>query len=211
MVLLVATLLLEAIINFSLLLLWYGFIYYVIFLFLTSLLVLTFFKLFYINVFYKLDLVFSLMRYILSFFLFFTSLSLITLYYLLDFFSTFTIIYTTDILNVLIFNYYCYDYLISSNNLSLNLISIYYFPFIYIFLIITTLSILFCLTYNINEIISFMFYCTIILMAGYILFFTDSLILFFFSYELLLIPSFFILYNFAKTRRCVEAAYLMFF
>ena len=37
------------------------------------------------------------------------------------------------------------------------------------------------------------------------------MILFFFSYETLLIPSFFILYNFAKTRRCVEAAYLMFF
>jgi hypothetical protein len=48
-------------------------------------------------------------------------------------------------------------------------------------------------------------------MSGYILFFTDSIILFFFAYEMLLVPSFFILYNFAKTRRCVEAAYLMFF
>jgi formate hydrogenlyase subunit 3/multisubunit Na+/H+ antiporter MnhD subunit len=28
---------------------------------------------------------------------------------------------------------------------------------------------------------------------------------------MLLVPSFFIIYNFAKTRRCVEAAYLMFF
>ena len=56
-----------------------------------------------------------------------------------------------------------------------------------------------------------MFYVSVILMSGYILFFTDSLILFFLSYEMLLVPSFFILYNFAKTRRCVEAAYLMFF
>lgn len=56
-----------------------------------------------------------------------------------------------------------------------------------------------------------MFYCLIILLAGYLLFFTDSLILFFLSYELLLVPSFFILHNFAKTRRCVEAALLMFF
>jgi len=56
-----------------------------------------------------------------------------------------------------------------------------------------------------------MFYVTLILIAGYILFFTDSIILFFFAYEMLLIPSFFILYNYAKTRRCVEAAYLMFF
>lgn len=56
-----------------------------------------------------------------------------------------------------------------------------------------------------------MFYCAAILVSGYILFFTDSLILFFFSYEMLLVPSFFILYRFAKTRRCIEAAYLMFF
>ena len=58
---------------------------------------------------------------------------------------------------------------------------------------------------------SFMFYCQIILVSGYVLFFTDSLIIFFFAYEMLLVPSFFILYKFAKTRRCVEAAYLMFF
>jgi len=56
-----------------------------------------------------------------------------------------------------------------------------------------------------------MFFCKVILLAGYVLFFTDSIILFFLAYEMLLIPSFFILYKFAKTRRCVEAAYLMFF
>jgi formate hydrogenlyase subunit 3/multisubunit Na+/H+ antiporter MnhD subunit len=95
--------------------------------------------------------------------------------------------------------------------LGLNLINIYSFPFIYIFIIITIISILFCLSYNINEVGGFMFYCITILLAGYILFFTDSIILFFLAYEMLLIPSFFILYNFAKTRRCVEAAYLMFF
>ena len=56
-----------------------------------------------------------------------------------------------------------------------------------------------------------MFYCSVITVAGYVLFFTDSLLLFFLAYEMLLVPSFFILYNFAKTRRCIEAAYLMFF
>merc|ERR1712137_52151 len=61
------------------------------------------------------------------------------------------------------------------------------------------------------EVAGFMLYCFFILLSGYVLFFCDSLILFFFSYEMLLVPSFFILYNFAKTRRCVEAAYLMFF
>jgi len=56
-----------------------------------------------------------------------------------------------------------------------------------------------------------MLYCVVILLAGYTLFFTDSLVIFFFAYEFLLVPSFFILYKFAKTRRCIEAAYLMFF
>ena len=67
------------------------------------------------------------------------------------------------------------------------------------------------MNYNLNELSAFMLYCLIILLAGYVLFFTDSLILFFLSYEFLLVPSFFILHNFAKTRRCVEAALLMFF
>ena len=94
---------------------------------------------------------------------------------------------------------------------SLSLIEVYYYPFIYVFLIITVLSIIFCLSYNKDELMSFMFYCQLILLAGYALFFTDSIILFFLAYEMLLVPSFFILYKFAKTRRCVEAAYLMFF
>ena len=100
---------------------------------------------------------------------------------------------------------------VSSNSLTLNLIDVYAYPFIYVFLLITVLSILFCMTYNTDELFSFMFYCQIILISGYTLFFTDSIILFFFSYEMLLVPSFFILYKFAKTRRCVEASYLMFF
>ena len=96
-------------------------------------------------------------------------------------------------------------------SLSLNLIEVYYYPFIYVFILITVLSIVFCLSYNKDELMSFMFYCQVILAAGYTIFFTDSIILFFLAYEMLLVPSFFILYKFAKTRRCVEAAYLMFF
>ena len=95
--------------------------------------------------------------------------------------------------------------------LSLNLVEVYYYPFIYVFILITILSILFCLSYNKDELMSFMFYCQLILASGYTIFFTDSIILFFLAYEMLLVPSFFILYKFAKTRRCVEAAYLMFF
>lgn len=173
--------------------------------------VLFFLRLFYLNVFYRLELMASVLKYALSFFIFFSFFSLTVLYYLLDYFSTFQISYFGGSSGVFLFDYHCYDFLVSSNALNLNLISIYYFPFIYIFILITTLSVLFCLAYNTNELASFMFYCTLILMSGYVLFFTDSLILFFLAYEMLLVPSFFILYNFAKTRKCVEAAYLMFF
>ena len=191
--------------------LWYGFIYYVIFLFLSFISILFMFRLFYMNLFYRVELLATLMKYVLSFFIFFSFFSLSILYYIMDFFSTFQVIYLTSDINSFIFDYYAFDYLFNSNAFNLNLISVYYFPFIYIFIVITTLSILFCLAYNTNEVASFMFYCTVILMSGYLLFFTDSIILFFFAYEMLLVPSFFILYNFAKTRRCVEAAYLMFF
>lgn len=88
---------------------------------------------------------------------------------------------------------------------------IYYFPFMYIFVFVTTLSLLFCLAYSRSEFGAFAAYCSIIFFAGYIFFFADSFVIFFLSYEMLLVPSFFILYRFAKTRRCVEAAYLMFF
>lgn len=191
--------------------LWYGFIYYFIFIFLLFISTLFAFRTFYLNVFYKVDLIAVLLKYVLGFFTGFAFLALTTLYYLLDFFSTFTLFYTRGQITPFLFDYYCYDYLISSNALNLNLVAVYYFPFIYIFILITTLSILFCLAYNTDEVTTFSFYCTTILMAGYLLFFTDSILLFFFAYELLLVPSFFILYNFAKTRRCVEAAYLMFF
>lgn len=166
---------------------------------------------FYLNLLFKYDLISFLIKTVLGFFLFFATISLTTLYYLLDYFSTFTVVYAEGGSNLWLFDYYCYDYLISTRSLNFNLVSIYYFPFIYIFVLITLLSILFCLAYNSNELILFIFYCVLILTAGYLLFFTDSLILFFLAYELLLVPSFFILYNFAKTRRCVEAAYLMFF
>ena len=192
-------------------LLWYGFIYYVIFLFLSFTAILFLFRLFYMNLFYRVELIATLMKNILGFFIFFAFFSLSVLYYIMDFFSTFQTIYFSTDINVFLFDYYSFDYLIHNNALNLNLISVYYFPFIYIFIVITTLSVLFCLAYNTNEVASFMFYCTIILMSGYLLFFTDSIILFYFAYEMLLVPSFFILYNFAKTRRCVEAAYLMFF
>lgn len=190
--------------------LWYGFIYYTIFFFIFFIFFVFFFRLFYINFLNKYVIYNYLIKWVLSFFIFFFFIALTVLYYLLDNFSNFIFSFN-DTYAFSFFDNLNYNYLIKLNNYNLNLIHIYYFPFVYIFLLITILSILFCLSYSFNELIIFVFYCLLILISGYILFFTDSLILFFLSYEMLLIPSFFILYRFAKTRRCIEAAYLMFF
>lgn len=191
--------------------LWYGYIYY--FLFLTTLFVLLSYYLQVLSIFkfFKFESISSFFTYVISAFLLFMVISLTVLYYIFDYFSQ---IVTTNLpigFDSFVISYYTYDFLVETSSLDLNLISVYYFPFIYIFILITILSVIFCLNYNLSELTAFMFYCLIILLAGYLLFFTDSLILFFLAYELLLVPSFFILHNFAKTRRCVEAALLMFF
>lgn len=190
---------------------WYGYIYYFTFLFFLIISIVSSLRLFYLTLFCKYDIISFLVKSIVGFFLFFSLIALISLYYIMDLFSNFNIIYNVSTYDIFTFDYYSFDYLLETQTLNLNLVSIYYFPFIYIFILITILSILFCLAYNNSELTAFIFYCTIILLAGYLLFFTDSLLLFFLAYEFLLVPSFFILYNFAKTRRCVEAAYLMFF
>ena len=147
----------------------------------------------------------------LSLFLMLAFVALTTMYYLLDNF-TFFLLYMTDIPgDSVLFAYNTHTFLLNQAYISLNPINVYYFPFLYIFISITILSILFCLAYNTNELSAFLLYCLIILTAGYSMFFTSSLLIFFLAYEMLLVPSFFILYNFAKTRKCVEAAYLMFF
>lgn len=167
-------------------------------------------NLYYINSLNKFNVYGFLVKSVLSFFVFFAALSLINLYYIFTHFDSLNVFFAARS-SLLIFDYVTFDALFNLTNGGANLAYVYYFPFIYIFILITILAVLFCLTYSVNELAIFMFYCIVILVSGYILFFTDSLILFFFSYEMLLVPSFFILYRFAKTRRCVEAAYLMFF
>jgi len=133
------------------------------------------------------------------------------MYGIFENFTTFKLSLNTCNLAIDSISYQPNDLLLNSSYLDLHFSSVYYFPFIYIFVIVTFLSLFFCLAYNKDELLSFTVFCFVILLAGYTLFYTDSLILFFMAYEMLLIPSFFILYKFAKTRRSVEAAYLMFF
>ncbi len=191
--------------------LWYGFIFYILFFFVIYFFILFFLRFFYTSLFSRSNVLVFLTKSTLSFFVFFSFLSLVSLYYILDLFSHFVYVSFYDQNFISVFDNHTVDFVFNIHSHNFNLTYVYYFPFIYIFIIITVLSILFCLSYSINELIAFVFYCTIILVSGYILFFTDSLILFFVAYEMLLVPSFFILYKFAKTRRCIEAAYLMFF
>ena len=190
------------------LILWYGYIYYILFnlIFLSS--VFYMFRIYLFSNLLQTTLIQALNRVFLSQVLFFLLLFLVFLNYILNyyqstlFFSSGNLNFSTVLLTSSIFHL---------DALSLNLVDVYVYPFIYIFLIVTMLSIIFCLSYNHDELINFMIFYQIIFLAGYLFFFTTSIIIFFFAYEMLLIPSFFILYKFAKTRRCVEAAYLMFF
>lgn len=191
--------------------LWYGFIYYFFLFFILYFLIIFFLRIFFLNLVTRNNLFIFLTKISLSFFLFFSFISLTSLYYIFENFSGFTYLHIATSTSWVFFDNTAENFLFTYTNNNFNLIYVYYFPFIYIFVLITVLSVLFCLAYNLNELTIFTFYCTVILLAGYTLFFTDSLILFFIAYEMLLVPSFFILYKFAKTRRCIEAAYLMFF
>jgi len=191
-------------------LLWYGYIYYIIFNVVVITSIIFFLRLFLWNINNQIQSSLLVTQVFIPSILFFFFITFTSLHYLLDYYQEILNL-NSNTLNISCLSNWFSVKILDLNTLSLNLIEVYFFPFIYVFLLITVLSIIFCLTYNTDELASFMFYCINILFAGYVLFFTDSLILFFFAYEMLLVPSFFILYKFAKTRRCVEAAYLMFF
>lgn len=190
--------------------LWYGLFYYFI----------CFFSLIFLFSFYSLQiskfsiygsfLFLNVYKIIFNFVLFFLLINIFNIYNYINFTSPFFFkFFNFD-------NYYLVDYSTLSTVSCVyqnfhSPLNIYFFPFMYIFYFITILSLFFCLSYNKNELYAFTIYCATILYAGYLLFITDSVITFFFAYELLLIPSFFILYKYAKTKRCIEAAYLMFF
>ena len=81
----------------------------------------------------------------------------------------------------------------------------------YVFILITFISFIFTVIFFNYYIYHYIVFIITIYISTYILLFTNNLIVFFISYELLLFPAFYILYIFAKTYRCVEAAYVMLF
>lgn len=176
--------------------LWYGLIYYTLFITLVTITSTLFFKLLTFRTYSNQTLtniilnICTTVTTVLSL-IFFSNSSLV-------FSNYYTILLTAD------------DYF-GKSKFGFNYLDIYYYPFIYIFILITLLSIITCLSYPVSEITSFLFFTVTILVSGFLFFSTNNLFLFFFAYELLLLPSFFILYKYAKTRRAIEAAYLMFF
>jgi len=185
---------------------WYGFIYYILFNFLLLL-----FYFFYL----KIQLIISTNQY--KYLINYNSIFVYTVFYLFWIILVMINYFHTEILNLsfCFLNLNLYTPTISlifyNEDMFLNILQVYYYPYIYIFVLITSLSIVYTLTYSINEFKDFMYYLLLITIAGLVLFFSNSIILFFMAYETLLIPSFFILYKYAKTKRSVEAAYLMFF
>ena len=192
--------------------LWYGYIYYLLLNLTIFVLVLSMLRVFLVSSLYRTVTTILISKLFISNILFILLLVFLGLNSTLDFYQC--IILFSNIsssLDIDLFSLFINQDFLTTTTLSLSIVEVYYYPFIYVFILVTVLSIVFCLSYNKDELMSFMFYCQLILAAGYTLFFTDSIILFFLAYEMLLVPSFFILYKFAKTRRCIEAAYLMFF
>jgi len=168
---------------------WYGYVYYILFNLITLSFVFALLRMYlstYVNHWFS---IFILNRVFLSIILFFFFLSFTVLNYSLDYselilFSTFSFNSATSSVEDVFLSTYVSNYsspkLWSLTTNSLNLVQVYTYPFIYVFLVVTILSIVYCLSYNIDDLVSFMFYCQLILLAGYALFYTDSIILFFY-------------------------------
>ena len=94
---------------------------------------------------------------IISVFVFFSLLFFSILYYLFDNASNFSSIQGTAPGESFLLTLASDNFLLDQHFISLNPVAIYYFPFLYIFILITVLSILFCLSYNTNELTTFIF------------------------------------------------------
>ncbi len=163
---------------------------------------------FYLNYFLALSLILTIsITFFNVFFSFTVSLYFLKIKYIM---YIICILYFKIVLIFSLYRVYSFNLINMFNSLDYFYFS-YYFPFLLIFVLITSISLVFCLNYNFYELNYFITYCFFIIFFGFNLILTNSILLFFFYYECLLLPSFFILYIFSKTRRSVEAAYLMFF
>ena len=102
-------------------------------------------------------------RLFLASILFFFFVAFTSMNYLLDYYQELLMI-SSSTCDVSTLSLFTLSKIISSQPLALNLVQVYTYPFIYVFLLVTVLSIVFCLTYNVDELFAFMFYCQTILL-----------------------------------------------
>ena len=118
-------------------------------------------------------------------------------------------------IDLLLFNNHNFFYSASYNFLLLDLdyefLTIILGPYLLLTFVITFISLLTILAFNNNEIFSFINIFILVIIFGLILLSTNSLLVFFLSYEIIVFPSFYILYKFGKSRKSIEASFLMFF
>ena len=155
--------------------LWYGYIYYVLFFVLLSIVFISSYCLTVNTSFNRLYLLSTFATAALALFVVLSFVALTLLYYLLDNFAYFQYWSTAVPGESMLITWKSSTFLLNQSFLAITPIDVYYFPFGYIFILITVLSILFCLSYNTNELSAFILYCIIILSAGYSMFFTSSM------------------------------------
>ena len=158
--------------------LWYGYIYYMLFNIFVLTITIVILRLLFINTLVRLNSLLIINKYFVSVVLAIFLITMISLNTLLTFYQSILYLNCLGEINITYVGSFIQNSIINNSALNLNLIQVYYYPFIYVFLLITVLSIIFCLSYNQDELFAFMFFCIIILVSGYTLFFTDSLIIF---------------------------------
>ena len=139
--------------------LWYGYIYYFLFFLLLLITLIAALRVSFLSNHSKNALVGYFSTLVISTYVTFALVSISVLYYLLDNFSTLAIEFTSIPGENNFLGYAASSFLLDQESLGLHLTAIYCFPFIYIFVLITVLSILFCLSYNVNELNTFFTYC----------------------------------------------------
>lgn len=125
------------------------------------------------------------------------------LVFMLGYFIVFEYTYFNLVYNMIIFVYL--------NNLIHKIWYFYIFSIFYIFIGITFVSIIFTVFFYKQEAVFFIFLILMVFLGSQIMWISNNIFIFFIGYECLLLPSFLILYKHAKTYRCIEAAYAMFF
>ena len=129
--------------------LWYGYIYYFLFNALLFLLTIFLLRLFSMYTLYRTTTTILVSKLFISNTLFILLLIFLILNSTLDFYQNIFFLSSIEAnLDLNILSLFTNNDFYSTTALSINLIEVYYYPFVYVFILVTILSIWFCLSYN---------------------------------------------------------------